>query len=339
VLALLPALLVLPGGAGATGSAATFEDGNGRIVFRRYLDDDRTWGALFSVRPDGTGERRITRPPRGFVDNNPDVSPDGRRIVFQRRSDGSDEVWMVDSDGTDLHPVTQQPTAGATCDTGGFCDVSPAWSPDGSQVVFGRAFGPVRNGLIQRNALFVVDADGTDPRQLTQLDLPATGEDAEPQWSPDGDEILFQRYNVRSARPRDGVALWILDVSSGKERRITPFPLAAGDTPDWSPDGRRILFHDNLDGTEGVSANLFTVRPDGTGLGQLTFADDGITQHLGSSYSPDGQKIVFGLRRPTSGGTEPGAADVFVMRVDGSHVRNLTRTGRYDSYPDWGPRP
>lgn len=323
--------------------AATFDDANGRIAFRRYLDDDRTWGALFTIRPGGTGERRVTRPPKGYVDRNPDVSPDGRRIVFQRQGVDcgqgcfSDEVWVVNTDGTGLQVLTQQPVPGANCDTGGYCDSAPAWSPDGSMIVFSRAFGPVRRGLIERAALWTMGADGSDPQRLTQDDLPATGEDSEPQWSPDGDQILFQRWNVRAARPRSGVALWILDLDTGRERRITPFRLRAGDTPDWSPDGRRILFHDNLEGPEGVSANLFTIRPDGTRLRQLTFAADGITQYLGSSYSPDGTKIAVGVRLPT-GGTETGAADVFVMRVDGSHRRHVTRTGRYDSYPDWGPQ-
>ena len=41
--------------------------------------------------------------------------------------------------------------------------------------------------------------------------------------------------------------------------------MRAGDTPDWSPDGQRILFHDNLD-LPDESSNLYTVRPDGTGL-------------------------------------------------------------------------
>ena len=236
-LALLPAVLVLPGASGSATSAsgATFPDTNGRIAFRRFLDSDKTWGALFTIRQDGTGERRVTHPPKGSVDANPDVSPDGRRIVFQRRSATSDEIWVVNADGTGLQPITQQPFAGATCDTGGYCDTAPSWSPDGLRIAFGRAFGPVRHGLIERAALVTVAADGSDVRQLTQLDLPATGEDSEPQFSPDGERLLFQRWNVRSARPADGVALWILDLTTMEESRITPFRLRAG-TP---PTGRR----------------------------------------------------------------------------------------------------
>ena len=340
-LALLPAVLVLPGASGSATSAsgATFPDTNGRIAFRRFLDSDKTWGALFTIRQDGTGERRVTHPPKGSVDANPDVSPDGRRIVFQRRSATSDEIWVVNADGTGLQPITQQPFAGATCDTGGYCDTAPSWSPDGLRIAFGRAFGPVRQGLIERAALFTVAADGSDVQQLTQLDLPATGEDSEPQFSPDGERLLFQRWNVRSARP--GRRRGALDPRphdhGGVAHHAVPAPggghprLVAGRPQDPVPRQSR--------GAGRCTRRTSSpIRPNGKGLRQLTFADDGVTQYLGSSYSPDGKKIVFG-RRPATGGVEADAADLFVMRIDGSHVRPVTRTGRYDSYPDWGPRP
>src|SRR5258708_7136646 len=68
----------------ASPAEATFRDHNGRIAFRRFLNEERTWGAVFTIKPDGTQERQITFPPAGTVDRNPDVSPDGHRIVFQR---------------------------------------------------------------------------------------------------------------------------------------------------------------------------------------------------------------------------------------------------------------
>jgi Tol biopolymer transport system component len=189
--------------------------------------------------------------------------------------------------------------------------------------------------LIENVGIYIMNADGSGVRQLTQKVRPSRGEDSDPQWSPDGRRIVFQRVNVRSARPADGVALWIIDLASGREHRVTPWELRAGDTPDWSPDGRRILFHSNVGGPEEISANLYTVRPNGTGLRQLTFAEGGTLQYLGSSYSPDGRKITVG-RRPETGGTN---ADVMVMNADGTRIRHVTRTPLYDSYPDWGPAP
>ena len=315
---------------------ATFRDDNGRIAFRRFLNADQDTGAVFTVRPNGTDEFQVTHPPEGYVDRNPDVSPDGRRIVFQRSGPTMDDIFVVNSDGTQLRQLTNTAYPEGNClPKGGECNISPAWSPDGTQIVFSRAFGPVVDDLVETFGLFLMNADGTHVRQLTQRHPPRTGEDTEPQFSPDGRMLLFQRRNVRAARPAGGVAIWTLNLRSGRQHRVTPYRLQAGDTPDWAPNGKRILFHDNLD-NEDVNANLFTIRYDGTGLRQLTFADDGVTRYLGSSYSPDGKWITFG-RRPATGGVKANSADVFVMRADGTHVRKVTRTKRYDSYPDWGP--
>src|SRR6266511_144662 len=64
---------------------ATTPGKNGRIVFRRYFTTGHAWGALFSISPDGTGERQITHPHRKVLDYDPDVSPDGRWIVYAKR--------------------------------------------------------------------------------------------------------------------------------------------------------------------------------------------------------------------------------------------------------------
>jgi TolB protein len=317
---------------------ATFPGENGKIAFRRFLNEERTWGAVFTVRPDGSGERQITKPPQGFVDRNPDISPDGRRIAFEREGVdcGPDcsfnEVFVVNSDGTHLKQLTRNPT-GQVCGSGGSCNSTPAWSPDGRHIAFARASGLVVDDTIENVGIFVMKDDGSQIHQVTQKIRPSLGEDTDPQWSPNGRAIVLQRRNVRTALPANGIALVVVDLATNRERRITPWELRAGDTPDWAPDGQRILFHSNVDGPSGVSANLYTVRPDGTGLRQLTFASGGAVQYLGSSYSPDGRMITFG-RFPETGGTN---ADVLVMRVDATHVRRVTHTVLYDSYPDWGP--
>jgi Tol biopolymer transport system component len=323
--------------AAAPTAHATFPDHNGRIAFRRYLNEERTWGAVFTIKANGTDEHQVTFPPPGYVDQNPDVSPDGRRITFERNSMTScctQEVYVVDVDGANLTKLTPSNTPDEDCLFNTGCAGAPAWSPDGTKIAFGRQIGPIVDDLAYEAAIYVMRADGTHLRQITQQVHPATGEDTNPQWSPDGRSLVFQRNNVRGAQPEGGIALWTVNLRTGHEQRITPFDLRAGDTPDWSPDGQRILFHSNNDGDPDVSANLYTVRADGTDLRQLTFEEGGVRNVLGSSYSPDGKRIVFG-RRPATGGTN---ADIFIIKVDGTHERALTQTVLYDSYPDWGPR-
>ena len=322
--------LVLP----AAPAQATFPDKNGRIAFRRFLNEDRSWGAVFTINPNGSDERQVTFPEEGFVDRNPDVSPDGRRIAFERQGPDYDEVFVVDADGSNLTWLTRHGPDLFCREFSGNCSGSPAWTPDGRHIVFKSARGPVVDDYVELQALFIVRADGSHERQLTQLATPRLGEDGEPQVSPDGRRIVFERRSARAAQPEGGIALWILNLRTGRERRITPYAMSAGDTPDWSPDGKRILFHNNQAQEPNVSANLYTVKPNGKGLKQLTFETGGTLNYLGSSYSPDGRFIVVG-RRPATGGVN---ADVFVMRANGTGIRPLTQTVLYDSYPDWGPR-
>jgi Tol biopolymer transport system component len=273
---------------------ATYSGDNGRIAFRRFFNADKTWGAIFTINPDGTDERQVTHPPKGTVDRNPDISPDGTRILFQRENFEcldlcpTQQVWVVDADGSNAHRLAAGPQPARSCDDGGYCDASPAWSPDGKRIAFSRGSGPANEDfLLKRMGIYVMRADGTHVRRITQKSLPAQGEDQEPQWS---------------------------------------------------PDGTTILFHDNLE-KDTRSANLWTVHPDGSHLHQLTFLDDGgVTNYLGSSFSPDGTRIVFG-RRPATGGRSLNSADVFTMALDGTDEQPVTRTRAYDSYPDWGPAP
>ena len=86
---------------------ATFAGVNGRTAFRRFLDEERSTGAVFMINPVGTDERQITRPPIGFVDRNPDVSRTGR-IAFEREGDNYDAIFVVNVDGSGLTQLTKQ---------------------------------------------------------------------------------------------------------------------------------------------------------------------------------------------------------------------------------------
>lgn len=94
-----------------------------------------------------------------------------------------------------------------------------------------------------------------------------------------------------------------------------------------------LLFYSNWGGPTTVSANLYTISPKGTGVRQLTHARGGRVQHLSATFSPDGKWVVFG-RTPGRGDN----ADVFIMRANGTQVRNVTRSTSWDGGVDWGPR-
>ena len=320
----------------AAAAPATPPGKNGQIAFTRFASGVRggeaNGGAIFTIGTDGRAERQVTRPPAGVSDVQPDWSPDGSRIVFQREfNDKPYETWTVRPDGSDAQSIEVACPPGIPATQ--ICEENqPAWSPDGKRLAFSWAYGTLKRirgeEWIEVSAITVMNADGRNVKQLTQLRRPTSSEDSQPVWSPDGKRIAFVRLNS-TAKPVDGKAIFVVNGDGTGLRRVTPWRLNAGDHPDWSPDGRTILFRSPSEAVFG--SNLFTVRPDGTGLKQLTHVGRTV-EVLSSSYSPDGKSIVFS--RSGTGGLP----DLFIMRSDGTKIRQLTRTTRWDSAPDWGPR-
>jgi Tol biopolymer transport system component len=334
----LPALLVVLAvlGTAASSAWATAPGKNGQLVFRRYLDTDRTTGALFTSNPDGSKVRQITHPAQGVIDQEADWSPNGRRIAFERRfpcpaggpknglDNKCDVVYTVGRDGKGLKPLVP-------CDFAQRCHLvdTPAWSPDGSKIAY--AYGisdPTFTGSLNFDqAIWIVDASGKGARQVTQL-TPGTSWDSGPQWSPDGKKLAFARADLQ----KQADAVFTVNVDGTRLTQVTPWELNAGDGPDWSPDGKWILFRGQpADG----SSNVYKDHPDGSGLTNLTKQPANRFHYLSSSFSPDGRMIVT-ARTPGTG--SDGSADVVVMNADGSHARPVTKTPLWESAADWGPR-
>jgi TolB protein len=126
--------------------------------------------------------------------------------------------------------------------------------------------------------------------------------------------------NSPRGEPAKAHALFVVNADGSDLRELTPWSLNAGDSPDWSPDGKQILFKAPASVQHG---NLYTIATDGTGLHRLTNYPARTAVFLGS-FSPDGRWITFAK-----------SADVFVMRVDGTGARQVSR-GVSAWSPDWG---
>jgi Tol biopolymer transport system component len=328
-------------GTAATGSWATPPGKNGQIAFRRYLDPGRTTGAIFVANPDGTGVKQVTRPAPSVIDQYPDLSPDGAAIVFHRMipcpaggaKDGIDGtcdlVYTVGRDGGGLKPLVPcafDAQAALPC----VGVHTPAWSRDGSRIAF--SYSLVREeydaSLDLNRAIWIVDADGTNARQVTELTPPGGYWDDEPQFSPDARRLVFTRVDLE----RKADAVFVVNVDGSGLRQLTPWSLNAAGDPEWSPDGRWIIL---VTHPQNGSANVAKVRPDGTGLRNLTRQNARGYQYLSSSYSPDG-KLILSARTPGAGPS--GHADLVVMRANGSDVRPITTTALWESSVDWGAR-
>ena len=107
----------------------------------------------------------------GGVNTFPNLSPDGRRLVFRRMiGESNSEIFIADADGAHVRNLTNHPAF----------DGWPAWSPDGRRI----AFASNRNSAYQ---IFVMDVDGGNVRLVANTEGRATA----PHWSPDGGRISF----------------------------------------------------------------------------------------------------------------------------------------------------
>jgi Tol biopolymer transport system component len=284
------------------------------------------------VNVDGKGEHQITHEPQGTTADQPDWAPNGSRIIFTRCPSGGCSIWAVNPDGSHLQQVSGT-CRGSQLPPPCIDDSAPAYSPDGRRIAFVRSTGeikpdPVMGGQeIRSSALMIADAQGKRPRLVVPTKPFAAGLDG-PVWSPDGKRLAFTRQNSGFSKPHGALAVFVVNADGTGLRRLTRWSMRGGDHPDWSPDGKRILFRSEPF-PDSPGGNYYTVRPDGSGLKQLThFASS--TNIASASYSPDGKWIVFAKDGRS------GLADVFIMKSNGSGIRPVTRTALWDSAPDWG---
>jgi TolB protein len=317
----------------AQAHVATKPGKNGLIAFKRYGDSSRSTGAIYTIASNGTSVHQITTPSQGVVDDQPDWSPDGSLITFFRcPPDVSCEVFTVKPDGSDETQVTPgtgacPPVVATDCVDG----ADPTFLPDGAHIAYTQSTGAVKHfggyDQIQHSDIVVRDLDGSNPRVLVRS-RDYQGDLHGAIFSPDGTRFVYERANSPASKPAFGHALFVARADGSGQRQLTPWSLGGGDSPDWSPNGKLILFRSHED--EPRQSQIYVVRPDGNGLRALTHFKQGTTV-LSYSFSPDGRWITFAKTGKN------GQPDVFVMRADGTGMRPVTRTAVWDSAPDWGP--
>ena len=240
-----------------------------------------------------TGERAVVTPGPGDV--SPAWSPDGERLAFASRRDGSQDIWVMNADGTGLRNVTNG-DASQTLD-------APAWSYDGTRLAFENS-----------GQLEVINADGSgrralgvagtrpawEPGDATLLfsrregiyRVPATGGTPAllipggqgPDVSPDGTEVAYAK---EVTPPQPGTCcgsyrIFAYDRTAGTSRPLSPVAGDVLEDPAWSPDGTRITWM--LRAPRGDIHTIYVADSDGTGANQQGFAHAGY--NAGGSWQP-----------------------------------------------------
>ncbi|MDQ3171835.1 MAG: hypothetical protein M3Q55_17005 [Acidobacteriota bacterium] len=237
------------------------------------------------------------------------------------------EVYLMDADGTNARRITEN----------AHFDGFPVLSPDGRKIAFDSNRLRAEGEPLNTSHLFVMNTDGTGQTML------ARGSSAT--WSPDGRQIAFHASASGKARPikpdpsaatfdNDIFVLNVGDVLTDgtRAKNLTNSPAAIDDDPDWSPDGRKIVFTSHAvtdDHVNSITAEIYTIVPGGSAKAErLT---NNTEEERAPSWSPDGTRIVFSCRR---GGPD---FEICAMNADGSGQVQLTDNDVPDLTASWSP--
>ena len=287
--------------ASVTPSRATTAGTNGSVLFQRSED-------LWSMDPGGAGPLRLTNVRGTEVGS---WSPDGRRVVFERRGlevDGRQnqtDVFVMNADGTDERSLTSDGT-----------NSRPAFSPDGRRIAFFRV-------VAGRHQLLVMNADGSGVTQLTSdPSLSVTGVAAV--WSPDGTKIAFTGLSLVAGSPNIA-EIYTIGPDGSALTAVTHDPETLF-LDDYSPDGAWLLARRHVFLAAG-SGDLATYQdelvrvPSAGGDASLILGPRRFEDVLGASWAPDGASILLSLYQDDNLGAPEDAMSVISIRPDGSGRR------------------
>jgi TolB protein len=273
-----------------------------------YLDRR---GALWLVRPDGTGRRLLAASSPVRFPWSLSWSSDGKAIAVLAR-DPAEGPSTPRSAFRDLR-IYVVPTGGGAprrLPSGDVTDLD--WSPRGDEIAYGSGTG------LQR----IIRTDGSKPRPFFRRP-PGSGKGM-PTWSPDGTHVGFVG-GVRRGRFTDRYAgIYVADADGSNLHLVTSHAYNEYGFA-WSPDGRWILY--GRANREGV----YVIGADGRNNHRLTRDSPTPGGFPALSWAPDGRSIAYETDRTGNG-------DIYVIGVDGHNQVQLTSSAASDAAPSWQPR-
>ena len=218
--------------------------------------------------------------------------------IYQANADGSNIINLTNSDGY---------------------DAEGSYSSDGSKILFAsnreaysRTLTQAEQKLFDDDSsyfmdLFVMDADGSNVKQLTN----SPGYDGGPFFSPDNSEVVWRRFNPDG----NSAEIWTMDIDGGNQRQLTSDAMVAWG-PYYHPSGDYIIYSSNVLGH--ANFELFLIDAEGTNTPVRVTNTDG-TDIL-PVFSPDGSRLAWSTTRTPNGTSQ-------IHMGDWNHGRALELLG------------
>lgn len=241
---------------------------------------------------DGENTVQITR--NGSINLSPKWGPDGKTIYYTSYKGGYPSTYEIDLVTGRERKVSSKPGI----------NIGARPSPDGSTLA-------LTLSVDRSPELYLLELRSGSYRRLTNN----YGIDVSPAWSPEGVRLAY--VSDRSGNPH----IFMLDLSTGNRKRLT-YNGKYNASPAWSPDGKLIAFARSDSGR----FNVWTMRPEGTGLVQLTYEED----NRSPSWSPDSRFIAFSRSRG-------GISYLYIMQADGSGLVKIDTGVGGETSPAWSP--
>lgn len=261
---------------------------------------------LWAIRPDGTQHRQLLACPNAIC-SDPAWSPDGRRLVYEKRevphagdTPAPPRLWWLDSTTGETARVFQD---------GQQLGHSPRWSPDGQWLSF---VSPGETGVRVYNL-----KDGRSYLIPSRMGEPAA-------WSPDSEAVLVTEVVLHGERV--AVHLFRADLDSGEVIDLNGEAEVEVDSPAWSPDGEWIAYTRKVSRV-AMGRQIWLMRSDGSQARPLTTELE--IDHGPPAWSPDGRYLLFQrffLKDPSA---QP---EIWVLEIATGKLRQVVAPG---SQPRW----
>ena len=249
----------------------------------------------------------------------PSVSADGTKLVFQSNRSGSNQIFIMNVEGGEIHQLGDFPLGAET----------PVFSPDGQRIVFDVYVGE------NNNDVFTINADGSGLEQLTD----SPGYDGHPHWSADGQRIVF---NSDRASPDLSVGwndrwheIFSMKADGSDVRQHTRCQ-AVCTYGSLSPDNKKVLYRKVIK-VAGFNWELGSIEKnseifiaDSDGKNEINISNNAAFDGW-PVFSPDGKRIAFASNR--SGPARTG--QIWLMNSDGTGLQQLSKGPWSHAQPAW----